>query len=123
MKKVLAALLLSLALTGCAAFAAKLGPTEVLVAANTFNALEATATNYIRLKRCTPDNRPICRDPEVAAIIIPAVYSGRTARNGLIDFYKKYPNVPIGPQGLLDALILANNTLQQAFTQYKIGSK
>lgn len=114
-------------LAGCAALAqvsaVKVNPTLVIVAANTFNALEATATNYIRLPACVPENRPICREPEVAAIIIPAVYSGRSARNGLRDFYRKYPNTPLGPQGLFDALTSTNDILQQIFAQHKIGSK
>lgn len=114
-------------LVGCAALAqiasVKVDPKLVLVAANTFNVLEATATNYIRLPACTPDNRPVCREPEVTAIIIPAVYSGRTARNGLREFYRRHPNVPLGPQGLFDALTSANSVLQEIFAQHKIGSK
>lgn len=126
MRRLLIALVVALSLSGCAALAqiasVKVDPKLVLVAANTFNALEATATNYIRLPACTPDNRPVCREPEVVAIIIPAVYSGRTARNSLIAFYKKYPNVPLGPQGLFDALTSSNTVLQQIFAQHKIGS-
>lgn len=125
--KRLAVLVLALSLGACAAIAqitsAKVNPAGVIVAANIFNGLEATATNYIRLHRCTPENRPVCREPEVADIIIPTVYSGRIARNNLVAFYEKYPNVPLGPQGLYDALIQASATLQQIYAQHGIGRK
>ena len=98
----------------------KVSPTVVIVAANAFDALEATATNYLRLKKCTSTTMPVCRSPAATAQIVPAIRSGRAARNTLIQFLKDHPG-QLGPQGLFDSLKAANATLQAIFAQYGIG--
>lgn len=94
----------------------------VYIAANTFDASERTATNYLRLAKCTPTNRPICRDPVATSKIIPAIRSGRVARNNLLAFIKANPG-QLGPTGLYNILSASNSTLQGIFTQYNIGNK
>lgn len=94
----------------------------VAVAANTFDALEATATAYLRLPRCTGSNGPVCRSPSATAKIIPAVRSGRVARNNLEQFFADHPG-QLGPQGLYDALQKAIATLQSVIAQYNIVTK
>lgn len=122
-------LVLALALGGCAnlenAFqvlsSTSVSPTAVVVAVNAFDALEVTATNYLRLPKCKSGGPIACRDRGVTAKIIPAVRSGRYARNQLESFIAAHPG-QLGPQGLYDALIASTNTLQAIFGQYNIRS-
>ena len=99
---------------------ATVDPQSVIVASNIFDGLERTATNYLRLKRCN-GSTPICRDPGATKAIIPAIRSGRVARNNLQQFMHDHPG-QLGPTGLYDALQASISTLQQAFTQYNIGA-
>lgn len=126
----LAAGLSALALTGgCAqlenawnaATGASVSPQVVIVAANSFDALEATATNYITLPACTGSNGPVCADPAAVAKIVPAVRAGRIARDNLEAFLAAHPD-ELGPSGLYDALTGAISTLQGAFAQFNVGS-
>lgn len=134
MKKLLVPLILitSLAFSvgGCAQFRtaldvvtavgdAQVNPTAVIVAANTFNGVEASMTNYLRLPRCTLTNRPVCRDPVATAQIIPAVRSGRIARDKLVDFMENNPG-KLGSSGLFNALTSATSTLQEIKLQYSV---
>lgn len=100
---------------------AQVSPTLVVVAGNTFDALEATATNYLKLPRCNGRNGPVCRDPSATAQLIPAIRAGRVARTNLEQFMTTHPG-SLGPQGLYDALTAATNTLQSIVTQYNIGA-
>lgn len=95
-------------------------PTAVIVAGNSFDALEATATNYLRLVKCNDSNGPICRDPKATAMIIPAIRSGRAARTNLEQFMGDNPG-KLGDQGLYNALQTAITTLKQAFSIYGIS--
>lgn len=94
-------------------------PTAVIVAANAFDAVEATATNYLRLKKCSATTGPVCRNVAATAAIIPAIRSGRQARNNLEAFMQANPGV-LGPTGLYNALTMATSTLEQVFAQYQI---
>lgn len=132
MKRILIALMLALSVGlsvgGCSRILDALSyvsntsvsPTAVYVAANTFDALEVSATNYLRLKKCSAASGPVCRDPIATAIIIPAVKSGRTARNELEAFYARNASGSLGPQGAYDALTTAVDTLKAVFAQYNI---
>lgn len=119
MRKLIMAGVLALALGGCANLqqtwdtltSAQVTPQVVLIAGNTFDGLEATATNYLKLARCTGSNGPVCRDPATSAKIISAVRSGRVARNNLEQFFADHPG-QLGPQGLYDAFQAAISTLQ-----------
>ena len=93
--------------------------TTVTVAGNTFDALEATATSYLRLPRCSASSGPICRNPSITKAIISAVRSGRVARNNLEQFFTDHPG-QLGPQGLYDALQTAISTLQAIINQNNI---
>jgi hypothetical protein len=129
----IAALACAVALGGCStqfgqklegAYSAITGATvtaqSVIVASNIFDGLERTATNYLTLKKCN-GSTPVCRDPGATKIIVPAVRSGRVARNNLQQFFKDHPG-QLGPSGLYDALQSSISTLQQVFTQYSIGA-
>ena len=99
---------------------ATVDPQSVIVASNIFDGLQRTATNYLRLPKCN-GKTPICRDPGATKVIIPAIRSGRVARNNLHQFLHDHPG-QLGPTGLYDALQASINTLQQAFPQYNIGA-
>jgi len=126
MKK-LAPFVLILVLAGCTSFqnaynvltGAQVSPAVVTVAVNTFDALEATATNYLKLAKCNGKNGPVCRDPGATAIIIPAIRAGRVARTNLETFMVQNPG-QLGPSGLYNALQAASSTLQGIYAQYHI---
>ena len=86
---------------------------KIIAAAHAFNALQATATNYIRLRRCTGSNGPICRNQAVADQIIVAVRTGRAARNSLTVYLRQNPQGGVGASGLYNALISSNTTLRE----------
>ena len=102
------------------ATASAVSPTAVYVAANTFDALEATATNYLRLPKCGVGSPTVCRNQNAVMAIIPAIRSGRVARNNLEQFLKDHPG-QLGPQGLYDALTASINTIQTVYSQYNIS--
>lgn len=127
MKKLV--LLLALSLGGCATLqtdwnvltGASVSPTAVIVAGNSFDVLEATATNYLRLPRCKAGGPVVCSNPQAVVEIKTAVRAGRVARNNLEAFMISNPG-QLGPTGLYSALVAASKTLQQVFFLYNIGS-
>jgi hypothetical protein len=133
MRKIIIAAMMALAVSGCAPqlqkvknawnvlTASSISPEAVVIAVNSFDALEATATNYLRLKRCNGDNGPICRDPAATEKLVPAIRSGRVARNDLEQFLKDHPG-ELGPSGLYDPLQTSINAIQNIIAQYNIGA-
>lgn len=86
----LIAALLALPLGACGPLKAITGLTQTTVsqrdavlAIDAFDAVEITATNYLRLRRCDGTNAPICRDPAITPQVIAAVRTGRSSRNNL----------------------------------------
>lgn len=128
MKKLIFIVALTIGLSGCASLQSaydslngtSVSPTAVYIAANAFDAVEATATNYLKLAKCTGSNGPLCRSPTATAKIIPAVRSGRVARTNLETFMANNPGA-LGPVGLYNALTTATATLQAVVSQYNIG--
>ena len=132
MGKGLIVLALGFSLSGCAgltklqdvfevATTVTVSPQFIVIAANSFNAIEASATNYLRLTRCDKTSSKVCRDKAITAILIPAVQNTRKARNDLIAFQRTHPG-ELGTQGLYDALQLSLTTLTGIMTTYHIGS-
>lgn len=129
MKRYLMVLTVALSLSGCTSFHTALdvlsgvtvSPEAVVIASNTFNALEATATNYLRLKRCNGNNGPVCRDPAATKVLIPAIRTARKARNDLEQFLTDHPG-QLGPTGLYDALRQSVETVKNIVIQYHIGA-
>ena len=93
-------------------------PTTVYVAANAFDVLEQTATNYLRLPKC-PLATPVCSDPLAVAQIVPLIRSGRVARTNLEAFMRANPG-QFGPVSLYNALTSVTSALQQIMTEYNI---
>jgi len=57
-------------------------PQAVVVAINSFDAIEATATSYLLLPRC--GTGPIlCREAAITAKVVPLIRAGRADRNQL----------------------------------------
>jgi hypothetical protein len=126
MKKIILAFTLALSLGACANFQSAIGtitgatisPRAVYLAENSFDAIEVTATGYLRIchaKMSTPG----CSSTAIAQII-PAVRSGRVARSNINAFMKAHPDA-LGAAGLYDALVTATNTLQSVSTTYNIA--
>jgi hypothetical protein len=129
MKKLLA-IAVALSLGGCASLqkdwnavtGATVSPEAVLVAGNSFDALEATATNYLTFCKA---NRalPVCSNYVGARKqILPAVRAARVARNNLETFIQQNPG-QLGPSGLYNALTSAVATLQGIVNSYAVGAK
>lgn len=132
MKKILVVIALSLTLSGCAgtrlgdfiatvqsAATGTVSPEAIYIARNAFDTVEVSATNYLLLKRC-PTNAPFCRDPAATKQLIPAIRSGRDARNAASLFLKQHPN-QLGTQGLYDALTTSTSTIKQILARYNVG--
>lgn len=128
MKKLLLIVFVSLGLSGCAGTtigdlftritSAQVSPQAVYLAENSFDALEVTATGYLKICRQRMTT-PGCSSTAIAQII-PAVRSGRIARTNLASFMKAHPDA-LGASGLYDALTSATDTLQKVATQYNIA--
>lgn len=121
-------LLLAFGLAGCATLTqdyaiitgATVSPAAVIVAGNAFDAIEATATNYLVFCKA---NRAVAGCGSYVAArkaILPAVRSGRVARNNLENFLTANPGA-LGPSGLYNALVTAINTLQGVAQTYNIA--
>ena len=129
MKRIIYAFLIVASVGGCTQLTnvwdtlsgTTVSPTAVYVAANAFDAVEATATNYLKLPKCTSSSGPVCRNAAATAQIIPAVRAGRVARTNLENFMAQNPGA-LGPVGLYNALTAATTTLQAIVSQYKVGT-
>lgn len=123
MRKLLLVATLAVSLAGCQLLTeASVNPTAVIVAANGFDAVEATATNYLSLRRCAPTTGPVCRSPTVSKLIIANIRSGRLVRDKLVGFLRTHPGA-LGVKGDYDALIVTTETLQAIINQYNIGAR
>jgi hypothetical protein len=112
-----------LAMAGCQALksitSATVSPTAVVVAANAFDAVKATATNYISY--CTPNPAPAgCTDAAIQKLI-PAVRAGTDARNSLEQFSADHPG-ELGDKGVYDALTTATDTIKAIVAEYDVKS-
>lgn len=124
MKKVI--LILALSLGGCAglqtaynvASGVTVTPQQVYLARNAFDTVEVTATNYIVFCKRKPAT-PGCSKAAIAQLI-PAVRSGRVARNNLVQFQKDNPNAN-APSNAYNVLVTATNTVQQIQAIYRVN--
>ena len=107
----------ALALAGCNTTVATISPQAVYVGANAFDAVEATATNYLLLPACP--KAAVCRSTAAVAAIVPAIRLGRKARNAVEAYAAANPGASI-PVSLSTALSAQVAALQAIFTQYGI---
>lgn len=128
MHNLLRACALALALSplgGCAAVSnlwnvatgQTISPRAVVVAANAFDGLEATATNYLKLPTCSAQTTVLCKTQAGVNAIVPPVRAGRQARNQLEAYMLANPGQP-APVTPYQALETAVSSLTSLFTQY-----
>lgn len=128
MKKLVLAAVLAFSLGGCATLqrgydaftGVTISPTAVIVAGNAYDALELSAANYLNF--CKVNRAVIACTGYVQArkAIIPAILSGRTARNNMEAFLKTHPG-QLGPRGLYDALSTSVSTIQSIVDRYNMA--
>ena len=129
MKKLIPIVLLAFSLAGCASLTkaydivtgVTVSPAAVLVIGNTFDAIEATARNYLAFCKVNRASAACVGYVPARKKIIPAVLSGRTARNNLEAFMIANPGA-LGPSGLYNAVVAAVNTLQSVAQTYNISA-
>jgi hypothetical protein len=90
-----------------------------LAAANSFDAIEAVATGYLQLPPCG-GAVVTCRQSAIVAKIVPAVRSGRAARNAIEGLLASTSGaaIPVVTYNTLEASIA---TLQSIYTQYNVS--
>lgn len=135
MKKLLVIVAITLSLAGCQGtrfgdFIATAGnaitaaenavtPQQIYIAANAFDAVKVSATNYLEFRRC-PTNAPFCRDPSVTKKLIPLIRAGTIARNNAVSWARANPN-GFAEQSLYDKLTAITSTIEEIMRQYNIG--
>ena len=133
MKKLLVIVALAVALSGCAqiqktfevtsnaitAVENAVTPQQIYIAANAFDAVKVSATNYLELRRC-PQNAPFCRDPAVTKKLIPLIRAGTIARNNAVAWARANPN-GLADVSLYEKLTGITSTIEEMMKQYHIG--
>ena len=94
-------------------------PQQIYIAANAFDAVKVSATNYLELRRC-PINAPFCRDPYVTKKLIPLIRAGTIARNNAVSWAKANPN-GFADVSLYEKLTNITSTIEAMMRQYNIG--
>lgn len=115
MKKLFLVIPLVLALGGCASLntawsvltGVSVSPTQIIVAANAFDAGEASATQYLLFCKANP--APSYCALKTRQTVITAVRTGRVARNQLEPYVV---SGTAGPAALYNTLIATVQTLQ-----------
>lgn len=122
MKRLLPVLALAFALAGCAQLknaydvvtGATITPQQVYIAANAFDAVEASATTYLRLPAC--GSAP-CRNVGATNTIVAAVRAGRLARNALEAAVNTSPGAPVNAN-LMATLTSSTATLKEILSEF-----
>jgi hypothetical protein len=99
---------------------ATISPTSIYVAANAFDALEQTATNYLKLPACGTNAPTLCRNQAAVSAIVPLIRSGRIARNQLEAAVSNGGSTPI-PATAYSVLQNAISSLKQIFAEYGLS--
>lgn len=125
MKRLFFVAAIALSLGGCAqltnAYNALNGATitsqQVYIAANAFDAIEASATQYLRLPVCgstTP-----CRNAGATNTIVAAVRAGRLARNALEAAVNANPGAPVNAN-LMATLTSSTSALKAILVEFGV---
>ena len=129
MKRLICVISLALALASCSTISNVVGvvtgttvtPNQAYIAANAFDALEATATTYLKLPACVSGGSAVCRTQSAVNAIVPAIRVGRKARNNLLAAVTAANGSPVSAS-LYATLTGQASTLQQIMTSYNIGA-
>jgi hypothetical protein len=116
MRRIILAIGFALALGGCANIQtawkvvteAQVSPQQIIVAANAFDAAEATATQYLIYCKAGGHGTSACT-LSTRKKVVSSVRSGRAARNALEPYIV---SGGAGPSGIYNTLIAAVSTLQ-----------
>ena len=116
MKKLLLSLTLALTLAGCASLqttwsvitGASVSPTQIIVAANAFDAGESSATQYLLYCKATVPAPSYCA-LKTRQSVISAVRAGRVARNQLEPYVV---SGTAGPSAIYNTLVATVTALQ-----------
>jgi hypothetical protein len=122
MKRFIAVIALALSLGACAQLTnaynvvtgATITPNQVYIAANAFDAVEASATTYLRLPAC--GSAP-CRNVGATNTIVAAVRAGRLARNALEAAVNTNPGAPVNAN-LMATLTSSTSTLKAILSEF-----
>ena len=116
MKNVLAIVVAALLLVGCSnvetawkvVTEAQVSPQQIIIAANAFDAAEASATQYLLYCKAGGKGTSACA-LSTRQKVVTGVRSGRSARNALEPYVV---SGGAGPSGIYNTLIAAVSTLQ-----------
>lgn len=97
---------------------AKVPPEAIVTAASAFDVTKITATQWLRLPRCSAATESICRDPALMPRVVGAVQNGTAARNRLKAFLRQYPG-ELGYKGDYDALVTATDVIKDVTAGYR----
>lgn len=92
-------------------------PQAVVIAANSVDALQDTATAYLRLPLCRTGGSPACRVKAATQPIKRAVLTMRTARNEIERFLAAHPG-SAPPATMYEKLTAAISALNSVIAQY-----
>src|ERR1700761_3520745 len=114
MKKVLIGILFALSLAGCAQLqqlatvaTATVTPTEAIVAANSYDAIEAGATAFLTFCKSNPSNTNCIAGNR--RNVISYTRSGRAARNQIETYIQSSSSIP---SAIYNTLVTAVNNLK-----------
>lgn len=125
MKRILPVLALAFALTGIAGCAqiqnaysvvtgATITPQQVYIAANAFDAVEASGTQYLRLPVC---GKLPCRNPSATNSLVASIRAGRLARNKLEAAVQANPGAPVNAN-LMATLTSSTQTIKAILAEF-----
>ena len=123
-KRLAIALAIISSLAGCAQIqnaynavtSATITPQQVYIAANAFDAVEASATTYLKLPVC--GNLP-CRNPSATASIVASIRAGRLARNKLESAVSASPGAPVDAN-LYATLTSSTSTIKAVLAEFGV---
>ena len=104
------------------AYGTSASPQLALAAANSFDALETVATGYLQLPLCGASAPVTCRTLAASKAIVPAVRSGRAARNAIETLLSQNSGAAI-PIARLNTLNAAISALDAVYANYHISAK
>lgn len=130
-KKLASAAALALALSGCSTVTTLYGelsattipPQTALIAVSSFEAIETIAGVYGHLPPCgSAGATVVCKDAVVSSKIVPAMVSGRIARNTIKSLLRANggAGIPVATYSTLQAAV---TTLQGIYATYNITVK
>jgi len=129
MRKLLLTAVALLCLGGCAQLqtdwaivtGATVSPNSIYVAANAFDVVEATATQYLKLPACGSSGASaLCRSPVAVATLVPAIRSGRQVRNQLEAAVFAPSAAAPTPANALALLQSSTSTIRSVLAEYSI---